>query len=139
MCGEVRCFKSPHYTIEISFAWERHTYYVAFFFFFFCLSFFFLSTFLSVSLRDLRQQCTTLTETNKSSLFPFDCFFFLYISCCFEREKKKKSAFFIIVIITLVRDDNSAGFSVAITLTSVCSGSFTIVLSSLSFSFSFSL
>lgn len=51
--------------------------------------FFFLSTFLSVSLRDLRQQCTTLTETNKSSLFPFDCFFFLYFLLLREREEKK--------------------------------------------------
>lgn len=87
VCGEVRCFKSPHYSIEISFAWERHMYYVATFFL--LLLVFFFSTFLSVSLRDLRQQCTTLTETNKSSLFLFDCFFF--ISCCFERERKKKA------------------------------------------------
>lgn len=60
-------------------------YYVATFFL--LLLVFFFSTFLSVSLRDLRQQCTTLTETNKSSLFLFDCFF-LFPAASREREKK---------------------------------------------------
>ena len=69
VCGEVRCFKSPHYTIEISFAWERHTYYVAFFFSSFACLFFFFSFNIFVGFITRFKAAVHNVDRNKQKLF----------------------------------------------------------------------